>query len=113
RPLRKRSGPAFFARAQASLPEIDEGLEPCLQRDEAESLRVVRNAQAVETADGGSDAGPRFHRRPRQASREVHVVLGFELAQLGFEPLELAGDLARFRHYRSRNQTSGSHNSRA
>ena len=70
---------------------------------------------AIELLHERLDAGARLPRRLRQPAGEEHVVFGLELLELGFEPLQVAFDGGRrHRRYRGiRNQTSGSHSSRA
>src|SRR5262249_59171308 len=86
------TGPSLLARAQAAIPEIDEGREARLQRAEPEPVAGVRNVGAVVLLHERLDAGSRLPRRRRQPPREEHVVFGLELLELGLEPREIAID---------------------
>ena len=90
--LRERTRPPFFARAQAAIPQIDERREARLQRREAEAIAGVLDVGAIVLLDERLDAGARLPRRLRQPAGEEHVVFGFELLQLGLEPLQIAFD---------------------
>jgi hypothetical protein len=70
---------------------------------------------AIELLDERFDAGARLPRRFGQTAGEEHVVFGFELLEIGLEPRQIAIDGGgRHGPYRGiRNQTSGSHSSRA
>ena len=114
--LRERPGTPFLARAQAAIPQIDERRVARLQRREAEAIAGVLDVAAIVLLDERLDAGARLPRRLGQPAGEEHVVFGLELLQLGFEPLQIAfdalsGGTAAYRGMR--NQTSGSHSSRA
>src|SRR4029079_16656192 len=98
RTLRERPRAAFLTGAETALPQIEEGLEPRLERQEAEPIGRVPDMQPIDSTHRCCDARTRLHGRTRQPAGEVHVVFGFELTQLGLEPFQLTLDLRRFGH---------------
>jgi len=116
--LRERPGAPLLAGAEAAIPQVDERREAGLQREEAEAIAGVGDVAAVVLLDQRFHPGARLPRRLGQAAREEHVVFGFELLQISFEALQIAFDALTIGHglptyLGRRNQTSGSHSSRA
>ena len=91
--LRERPRPSLLARAQPAIPQIDERLEPGLQRLEPEALAGVDEMRAIDALDHRLDAAARFPRRPRQPAGEEHVVLRLQPLQLALEHRQLAVDV--------------------
>src|SRR5262245_14133409 len=112
--LREGSRPPFFAGAHPAIPQVDERLIARLQRAEAKTIASVRDVGAIVLRHHRFNARAGFPGRLGQPSGEKHVVFGFELFQLDLEALEILVDGRRHGRYRGmRNQTSGSHSSRA
>ena len=118
RRLRERPGPPFFARAQAAVPEIDERREARLQRREAEAIAGVLDVRAVELLDERLDAARAFPMAASAAVRRRTCCIRLRAASA--RPRAAAGRVRcrtagrPRRCYRGmRNQTSGSHSSRA
>src|SRR5207237_4993596 len=88
--MREGTGSSLLARAQASVPQIDEGRIARLERREAKTVAGVRDIRAIELFDERVDACACLRRRPREPAREEHVVLRLELLEIGLEPCEIA-----------------------
>ena len=114
--LRERPGPPFFARAQAAIPEIDERREARLQRGEAEPVAGVLDVRAIELLDQRLDAARGSPTAASAAGRRRTCCIRPRAASAR---LRAAADRVRWSMgghgaYRGmRNQTSGSHSSRA
>src|SRR5579864_151000 len=74
----------------------------------------VLDIRPIELLDDFFDACARLPRRFGKPAGEIHVVLGFELFEIRFEPLQIFFKRGgHTRHLGIKNQTSGSHSSRA
>src|SRR5262245_46600528 len=110
------AGPPFFPRAHAPIPQVDERGETGPPRRKPELVAVRLDVRAFVRLDERLDASARLPGRLRQPAGEEHVVFGFEAFDFRLEPHHVLFDGGLFGHgaYRGiRNQTSGSHNSRA
>ena len=75
--------------------------KPHLQGAEPESIAGVLDVRAVEPSDEGLDSAIGFPWRLRKPTGKEHVVLGFQLAKLGFEQLQVAFEVGRLGRHRA------------
>jgi hypothetical protein len=87
--LCKRSGPSLFAGAHATFPELRKRHEPHLEAAEPEAIAGVLDVGSIEPPHERLDTSFRFPWRFRKPAGKEHVVLGFQLAELGFEELQI------------------------